>query len=69
MHEQYKNDPEALQKAIDVQAADNSFQRMKAKIPDGIRNNAITCLLFMVSRSCQICVDVWHTGNRAETLL
>jgi hypothetical protein len=53
MNVQYQDDPEALQKAIDAEAADSPFQRMKAKIPNGIRNNPVTRLLFMVSTGCQ----------------
>jgi sodium-dependent phosphate transporter len=60
MHEQYKDDPEALQKAMDVQAADTPFQRMKARIPDSIRNNAVTRLLFM-----NVNVDV-HDVTRTD---
>lgn len=44
--EEFKEDPEALQKALDANAADTPFQRMKAKIPDPIRNNALTRLIF-----------------------
>jgi hypothetical protein len=70
MHEQHKDDPEALQKAMDVQAADTPFQRMKARIPDSIRNNAVTRLLFMVSSLLSdVCMSCRHAGNSAETLL
>jgi hypothetical protein len=48
---EHKDDPEALQKAVDAQAASGPFSRMKTKIPDGIRNNAVTRILFMVSKS------------------
>lgn len=46
---EYKDDPEALQKAIDANNADTPYRRMKARIPDSIRNNAVTRALFYVS--------------------